>query len=235
MLTHRGMLALAADVAADADIDRRRRAAGGDAALPRRRDELGAARPRRSGATDRASCARPIRSPCSTTWRAASRTRSSCPRCWRRWRGCRASGRFPALRVVWYGASPMPLPVLRACVALFPGRMAQVYGMTEASGAVTALPVADHEDPDGRAPARLGGPPDPGRGDRDPGPGHRRSRCRSASPARSGCAPPAHERLLGQAGGHRRHDHPGRLAAVRRRRAQSTPTATSTSPTGSRT
>ena len=55
---------------------------------------------------------------------------------------------FPELRVVWYGASPMPLPVLRACVALFPGRMAQVYGMTEASGAVTVLPVADHEDPE---------------------------------------------------------------------------------------
>jgi acyl-CoA synthetase (AMP-forming)/AMP-acid ligase II len=55
---------------------------------------------------------------------------------------------FPALRVVWYGASPMPLPVLRTCVALFPGRMVQVYGMTEASGAVTALPVADHEDPE---------------------------------------------------------------------------------------
>jgi len=54
---------------------------------------------------------------------------------------------FPELRVIWYGASPMPLPVLRACVALFPGRMAQVYGMTEASGAVTVLPVADHEDP----------------------------------------------------------------------------------------
>ena len=54
---------------------------------------------------------------------------------------------FPALRAVWYGASPMPLPVLRACVALFPGRMVQVYGMTEASGAVTLLPVADHEDP----------------------------------------------------------------------------------------
>jgi acyl-CoA synthetase (AMP-forming)/AMP-acid ligase II len=55
---------------------------------------------------------------------------------------------FPALRIVLYGASPMPLPVLRACVALFPGRMAQVYGMTEASGAVTSLPVADHENPD---------------------------------------------------------------------------------------
>jgi acyl-CoA synthetase (AMP-forming)/AMP-acid ligase II len=57
---------------------------------------------------------------------------------------------FPALRLVLYGASPMPLPVLRACLALFPGRMAQVYGMTEASGGVTTLSVADHEDPDAK-------------------------------------------------------------------------------------
>jgi acyl-CoA synthetase (AMP-forming)/AMP-acid ligase II len=53
---------------------------------------------------------------------------------------------FPALRGIYYGASPMPLPVLRACLALFPGRMAQVYGMTEASGVVTSLRAADHSD-----------------------------------------------------------------------------------------
>jgi acyl-CoA synthetase (AMP-forming)/AMP-acid ligase II len=55
---------------------------------------------------------------------------------------------FPTLRLVYYGASPMPLPVLRACTALFPGRMAQVYGMTEASGVVSMLSVADHENPE---------------------------------------------------------------------------------------
>jgi acyl-CoA synthetase (AMP-forming)/AMP-acid ligase II len=54
---------------------------------------------------------------------------------------------FPTLRGVYYGASPMPLPVLRACIAVFPGRMAQVYGMTEASGVVTALQARDHDDP----------------------------------------------------------------------------------------
>ncbi|MBA3905947.1 MAG: long-chain-fatty-acid--CoA ligase [Pseudonocardiales bacterium] len=54
---------------------------------------------------------------------------------------------FPALRGVYYGASPMPLPVLRACLTLFPGRMAQVYGMTEASGVVTSLQAGDHDDP----------------------------------------------------------------------------------------
>lgn len=52
-----------------------------------------------------------------------------------------------ALRVLSYGASPMPLPVMRACVALFPGRLQQVYGMTEASGVVSTLGPADHEDP----------------------------------------------------------------------------------------
>ncbi|MFR9806723.1 long-chain-fatty-acid--CoA ligase [Pseudonocardia sp. RS010] len=54
---------------------------------------------------------------------------------------------FSALEVLSYGASPMPLPVMRACLPLFPGRMHQVYGMTEACGVVTALGPADHEDP----------------------------------------------------------------------------------------
>ena len=52
-----------------------------------------------------------------------------------------------ALRTLSYGASPMPLPVLRACLPLFPGRMHQVYGMTEACGVVSALGPADHADP----------------------------------------------------------------------------------------
>lgn len=52
-----------------------------------------------------------------------------------------------AIRTLSYGASPMPLPVMRACLPLFPGRMHQVYGMTEACGVVSALPPADHEDP----------------------------------------------------------------------------------------
>jgi acyl-CoA synthetase (AMP-forming)/AMP-acid ligase II len=54
---------------------------------------------------------------------------------------------FPMLRGVYYGASPMPLPVLRASLAVFPGRVAQVYGMTEASGVVTTLKADDHDDP----------------------------------------------------------------------------------------
>ncbi|MDO9146855.1 MAG: long-chain-fatty-acid--CoA ligase [Hydrogenophaga sp.] len=55
---------------------------------------------------------------------------------------------FAALRTVTYGASPMPLPVMRACLQLFPkGTLQQVYGMTEQSGVVTILPSEDHENP----------------------------------------------------------------------------------------
>ncbi len=52
-----------------------------------------------------------------------------------------------ALRALSYGASPMPLPVMRACLKLFPGVMHQVYGMTEACGVVSSLGPADHDDP----------------------------------------------------------------------------------------
>jgi len=55
---------------------------------------------------------------------------------------------FSALQAVSYGASPMPLPVMRACLKLFPsGTMQQVYGMTEQCGVVTILPPEDHENP----------------------------------------------------------------------------------------
>lgn len=55
---------------------------------------------------------------------------------------------YSSLQILSYGASPIPLPVLRACVALFPGTLQQVYGMTEACGVVTTLGPADHENPD---------------------------------------------------------------------------------------
>jgi acyl-CoA synthetase (AMP-forming)/AMP-acid ligase II len=54
---------------------------------------------------------------------------------------------FSALQSLAYGASPMPLPVMRACLALFPGVMHQVYGMTEACGVVSSLGPADHANP----------------------------------------------------------------------------------------
>ncbi|NMH97187.1 long-chain-fatty-acid--CoA ligase [Pseudonocardia acidicola] len=51
-----------------------------------------------------------------------------------------------SLRALSYGASPMPLPVMRACLKLFPGKMHQVYGMTEACGVVSSLGPDDHCD-----------------------------------------------------------------------------------------
>ena len=54
---------------------------------------------------------------------------------------------YSALKALSYGASPMPLPVMRASLKLFPGVMQQVYGMTEQCGVVSLLGPADHEDP----------------------------------------------------------------------------------------
>jgi acyl-CoA synthetase (AMP-forming)/AMP-acid ligase II len=54
---------------------------------------------------------------------------------------------YSSLHALCYGASPMPLPVLRASLKMFAGVMYQVYGMTEQSGAVSLLPPADHVDP----------------------------------------------------------------------------------------
>jgi acyl-CoA synthetase (AMP-forming)/AMP-acid ligase II len=53
---------------------------------------------------------------------------------------------YSALRVLCYGASPMPMPVLRASMKVFPNVFMQVYGMTEACGVVTVLGPADHAD-----------------------------------------------------------------------------------------
>ena len=54
---------------------------------------------------------------------------------------------YSSLEVLCYGASPMPLPVLRASLAIFPGVLYQVYGMTEQSGAVSLLGPEDHANP----------------------------------------------------------------------------------------
>ncbi|HEX4252558.1 MAG TPA: long-chain-fatty-acid--CoA ligase [Pseudonocardia sp.] len=57
-----------------------------------------------------------------------------------------ASYDLSALRRIFYGASPMPLPVLRACMQVFPNVFTQVYGMTEACGVASLLGPADHAD-----------------------------------------------------------------------------------------
>ena len=54
---------------------------------------------------------------------------------------------YSSLTALSYGASPMPLPVMRACLKVFPGVMHQVYGMTEQCGVVSSLGPEDHADP----------------------------------------------------------------------------------------
>ncbi len=53
-----------------------------------------------------------------------------------------------SLRLIFYGASPISEDVLVKCMAAFGCDFCQVYGMTETTGAITALPFEDH-DPDG--------------------------------------------------------------------------------------
>jgi fatty-acyl-CoA synthase len=51
---------------------------------------------------------------------------------------------FPKLRYVCYGASPIAAPVVRKALGMFKCAMAQGYGMTEMSGAITLLTEDDH-------------------------------------------------------------------------------------------
>ncbi|MDT7637182.1 MAG: hypothetical protein QOC83_1470 [Pseudonocardiales bacterium] len=53
---------------------------------------------------------------------------------------------FSALRCVSYGSSPIPAPVLRACLATLKADFLGLYGMTETSGILTALPKEAHRD-----------------------------------------------------------------------------------------
>ncbi|GAA3431031.1 long-chain-fatty-acid--CoA ligase [Kutzneria kofuensis] len=54
---------------------------------------------------------------------------------------------FGRLKRLIYGASPMPLPLLRAAMAAWPDTdFVQVYGMTEMAGAITVLSPEDHRD-----------------------------------------------------------------------------------------
>jgi acyl-CoA synthetase (AMP-forming)/AMP-acid ligase II len=47
---------------------------------------------------------------------------------------------------VSYGSSPIPAPVLRACLATLKADFLGLYGMTETSGILTALPKEAHRD-----------------------------------------------------------------------------------------
>lgn len=51
---------------------------------------------------------------------------------------------LPAFRHMAYGASPIPIPLLREALDVFDCEMCQVFGMTESGGVVTVLPPQDH-------------------------------------------------------------------------------------------
>jgi len=63
---------------------------------------------------------------------------------------------FSSIRHLLYGASPIPLDLLREAIATFKCGFVQVYGMTETTGAVTYLPAGDH-DPRGNQRMRSAG------------------------------------------------------------------------------
>jgi acyl-CoA synthetase (AMP-forming)/AMP-acid ligase II len=77
--------------------------------------------------------------------------------------GDQAVAAFGGLKRISYGASPMPLPMLRNALDAWPeAEIVQVYGMTEVSGVATILTAEAHRD--GGHPERLAsaGQPLPG-------------------------------------------------------------------------
>lgn len=65
---------------------------------------------------------------------------------------------YARIRTILYGASPIPLSLLREAMATFGCGFVQMYGMTETSGTVCALPPEDHH-PDGNARMASAGRP----------------------------------------------------------------------------
>lgn len=57
-----------------------------------------------------------------------------------------------SLRLIVYGAAPIPAELLKQAMSVFPCGFQQVYGLTETTGAITLLPPADH---DPNAPKKL--------------------------------------------------------------------------------
>jgi len=51
---------------------------------------------------------------------------------------------FSNIKYIMYGASPIPLDLLRQAVEVFKCGFVQLYGMTETTGAATYLPPQDH-------------------------------------------------------------------------------------------
>jgi len=65
---------------------------------------------------------------------------------------------FSKLGYIYYGASPIPLSLMRESIRVFGCDFVQMYGMTETSGTIVALPPEDH-DPNGSPKMRSVGKP----------------------------------------------------------------------------
>jgi len=52
---------------------------------------------------------------------------------------------YSRLKYILYGASPIPLDLLKQCMDVFSCGFVQMYGMTETSGTIVALPPEDHD------------------------------------------------------------------------------------------
>jgi acyl-CoA synthetase (AMP-forming)/AMP-acid ligase II len=68
---------------------------------------------------------------------------------------------YSRIKYILYGASPIPLDLLRECMEVFGCGFVQMYGMTETTGTIVALPPEDH-DPAGNPRMRSAGKPLPG-------------------------------------------------------------------------
>ena len=68
---------------------------------------------------------------------------------------------FSRIKYIMYGASPIPLELLRECIAMFGAEFTQNYGMTETTGTICVLPPEDHS-VDGNKRMRSAGKPLPG-------------------------------------------------------------------------
>ncbi|MBL8530147.1 MAG: fatty acid--CoA ligase [Hyphomonadaceae bacterium] len=68
---------------------------------------------------------------------------------------------YSSLKHILYGASPIPVDLLRECMEVFGCGFCQQYGMTETTGTIAYLPPEDH-DPKGNQRMRSAGLPMPG-------------------------------------------------------------------------
>jgi acyl-CoA synthetase (AMP-forming)/AMP-acid ligase II len=70
---------------------------------------------------------------------------------------CRPAA-FASLKILLYGASPIPAALLLRALDVMQCGFAQIYGMTETAGSMTVLEPQDHDDPHARKMASCGRP-----------------------------------------------------------------------------